>query len=233
VKVGVIQFPGSNCDQDCVRAARIAGAEASYVWHKETRLPELDALILPGGFSYGDYLRSGAIAARSPVMGAVREFAERGGPVLGICNGFQTLCETGLLEGALTRNGSLKFECRDVHLSVEGRPTPFTQAIPAGRILRMPIAHADGRYHHDDPDSLTQRGLVVFRYVDAAGGATPAANPNGSLGNIAGITNPRGNVLGLMPHPDRACEPILGSADGKMLFDSVLCALRGARVRVG
>ena len=233
MRAAVIQFPGSNCDQDCLRAARMGGAEAFYVWHKETQLPAIDYLILPGGFSYGDYLRSGAIAARSPVMGAVQQFAERGGPVIGICNGFQMLCEAGLLEGALVRNATLKFECRDVYLSVEGRPTPFTQSIPAGRILKMPIAHADGRYHHDDPASLEKRGLVAFRYVDGTGGATAAANPNGSVANIAGVCNERGNVIGLMPHPDRACEAILGSADGKMLFDSVAQSLRGVAARVG
>jgi phosphoribosylformylglycinamidine synthase len=233
LRVAILQFPGSNCDQDLLRAARMAGGDAFYVWHADTRLPPCDLVCLPGGFSYGDYLRSGAIAARSPIMAAAREFADRGGPVLGVCNGFQTLCEAGLLEGALTRNASLKFECRDVFLTVEGVPTPFTQAIPAGRILRIPIAHADGRYHHDDPESLETRGLVVFRYVDAAGGITPGANPNGSLKNIAGITNQRGNVVGLMPHPERAIEPILGSADGKMLFESVRAALQGAKLRVG
>jgi phosphoribosylformylglycinamidine synthase len=189
--------------------------------------------MLPGGFSYGDYLRSGAIAARSPIMAGVREFADRGGLVLGVCNGFQVLCEAGLLEGALLRNATLKFECRDVCLSVEGRPTAFTRALPAGRILKMPIAHADGRYHHDDPDSLDARGLVVFRYVDDAGGTTPEANPNGSIRNIAGVANERGNVLGLMPHPDRACEEILGGTDGRKLLESMLGSLRGSRARVG
>jgi phosphoribosylformylglycinamidine synthase len=233
MKLGVVQFPGSNCDQDCLRLGRLAGADTFYVWHKDTRLPEVDALVLPGGFSFGDYLRSGAIAARSPIMAAVAAFADGGGPVLGVCNGFQVLCEAGLLEGALVRNASLKFICQDIHLSVEGRPTPFTEALPAGRILRMPIAHADGRYHHDDPGSLFARGLVVFRYVDAAGGLAASANPNGSVCAIAGITNPRGNVVGLMPHPDRACEPELGSTDGRMLIESLAAALRGARVRVG
>jgi phosphoribosylformylglycinamidine synthase len=233
MKVGVVQFPGSNCDQDCLRAAHLCGAEAQYVWHKETHLPALDCVLLPGGFSFGDYLRSGAIAARSPIMGAVREFAGRGGPVLGVCNGFQILCEAGLLEGALVRNATLKFECRDVHLAVEGRPTPFTQAIPAGRILRLPISHADGRYHHEDPADLERRGLVIFRYVDEAGGVTAEANPNGSVAGIAGVTSERGNVVGLMPHPDRACEAILGSADGRMLFESLGRALAGAPARVG
>jgi phosphoribosylformylglycinamidine synthase len=232
-KAAVIQFPGSNCDQDCLRGAAIAGADAFSVWHKQAELPACDYVVLPGGFSYGDYLRSGAIAARSPIMAAVRGFADRGGPVIGICNGFQILCEAGMLEGALVRNATLKFECRDVHLAVEGKPTPFTGAIPAGRILRMPIAHADGRYHHEDPASLEARGLVVFRYVDAAGGQGESANPNGSVGSIAGVANERGNVVGLMPHPDRACEVVTGGVDGKMLFDSVHAALAGARVRVG
>jgi phosphoribosylformylglycinamidine synthase len=233
MKVAVVQFPGSNCDQDCLRAARLGGGSAEYVWHRDARLPACDYVILPGGFSYGDYLRSGAIAARAPIMAAVREFADRGGPVLGVCNGFQILCEAGLLEGALLRNATLKYECRDVFLSVEGRPTPFTHAIPAGRILRMPIAHADGRYHHEDPASLEQRGLVVFRYVDGAGGVTAAANPNGSVRSIAGVTSERGNIVGLMPHPDRACEAILGSSDGRMLFDAVAAQKRGGTARVG
>jgi phosphoribosylformylglycinamidine synthase len=233
MKTVVVQFPGSNCDQDCLRAAELTGFSASYVWHTQTALPACDFVILPGGFSYGDYLRSGAMAACSPILGAVRAFADRGGPVIGICNGFQILCEARMLEGALVRNATLKFECRDVHLAALGRPTPFTAPIPAGRILKMPIAHADGRYHHDDPESLEARGLVVFRYVDEAGGATPEANPNGSVANIAGVTNERGNVLGLMPHPDRACESLLGYSDGRMIFDAVRAAILGRPGRVG
>ncbi|HEY3353402.1 MAG TPA: phosphoribosylformylglycinamidine synthase subunit PurQ [Polyangia bacterium] len=227
----VIRFPGSNCDDDLLHVgAKVLGVRTEYVWHKETRLPPgVDAVGVPGGFSYGDYLRAGAMAAHSPIMPAVKEFAERGGPTLGICNGFQILCEAGLLPGALTRNISLKFECRDVHLRVEGAPTPFTHALPAGRILRLPIAHAEGRYVHPDPAALDAAGQVVFRYVDAAGGATEAANPNGSLANIAGVANARGNVVGLMPHPERASEAILGGTDGKALFDALVAHLAQGR----
>ncbi len=236
---GVIRFPGSNCDDDAVhvvqRVLAHKGASGRIVWHKDHDLSGVDAVILPGGFSYGDYLRAGAMAAHSPIMGAVRAFAEQGGPVLAICNGFQIACEAGLLEGALARNESLRFECRDVWLRVEGRPTPFTQAIPAGRILKMSIAHAEGRYTHPDAERLERDGLVAFRYVTPEGDVTPAANPNGSLGNIAGVMNARGNVVGLMPHPERACEALLGDGgeDGRMLFESALAAARGAPARVG
>jgi len=239
MKFGVVRFPGSNCDDDALHAVADVlapeGATGQILWHKEQELDGCDVIILPGGFSYGDYLRAGAMAAHSPIMGAVRAFAERGGPVLAICNGFQIACEAGLLEGALTRNASLHFECRDVNLRVEGRPTPFTGAIPAGRILRMSIAHAEGRYVHHDPERLEKEGLVVFRYVTADGAAAPAANPNGSVANIAGVTNARGNVVGLMPHPERAVEHLLGEGgeDGRRLFESVLAAARGTPARVG
>ena len=188
-------------------------------------------MVVPGGFSYGDYLRAGAMAAHSPVMSAVRRFAEAGGPVLGICNGFQILCESGLLDGALTRNARLRFVCRDVTVRVEGRPTPFTSAIPAGRVLTMPVAHAEGRYLNDDLDALEREGRIVFRYSDAAGGLDEGANPNGSSRAIAGICNRAGNVVGLMPHPERASEQILGGTDGRQLFDSLLVSLgeRGGR----
>jgi phosphoribosylformylglycinamidine synthase len=221
--LAVIRFPGSNCDDDLLHVgAQVLGVRTEYVWHKETALPPgVDAVGIPGGFSYGDYLRAGAMAAHAPIMPAVKSFAERGGPVLGICNGFQILCEAGLLPGALTRNVSLQFECRDVHVRVEGAPTPFTAALPAGRVLTLPIAHAEGRYVHADPAALEAAGQVVFRYVDAAGGVTAAANPNGSLANIAGVANARGNVVGLMPHPERASEAILGGVDGRTLFDSL------------
>lgn len=236
---GIIRFPGSNCDDDALDVVTMVlaplGATGRIVWHKESSLSGVDAVVLPGGFSYGDYLRAGAMAAHSPIMGAVRAFAEHGGPVLAICNGFQIACEAGLLEGALTRNQSLHFECRDVYLRVEGRPSPFTQAIPAGRILRMSIAHAEGRYIHPDTDGLEERGLIAFRYVMPDGRLTPIANPNGSLVNIAGVVNERGNVLGLMPHPERACEAILGEGglDGRMLFESALAMFRGTPSRVG
>ena len=203
-----------------------------YVWHQETSLQGFDVVLLPGGFSYGDYLRTGAVARFAPIMEAVVAHAERGGYVVGICNGFQILCEAGLLDGALLRNASLRFECRDVHLVVEGQPTPFTSAIPAGRVLRMPIAHAEGRYVHQEIDRLESEGRVIFRYVDAAGGESAIGNPNGSTHAIAGISNLAGNVVGLMPHPERASEAILGGSDGKLVFDSLVMHLAGKGHRV-
>ncbi|MCS6912635.1 MAG: phosphoribosylformylglycinamidine synthase subunit PurQ [Myxococcales bacterium] len=233
MNVAIVRFPGSNCDDDVAHLLRrVLGASARFVWHKEHELPPCDAVVLPGGFSYGDYLRAGALAAHSPILAAVRRYAEQGAPVLGICNGFQVLCEAGLLDGALTRNAGLTFICRDVHVLVEGRPTPFTAAIPAGRLLRLPIAHADGRFVHPDVEALEAESRVVFRYVDAGGGVTEEANPNGSLHNIAGITNAAGNVLGLMPHPERAGEALLGSTDGRLLFDSLQRHLSGSLERV-
>ncbi len=239
VVFGVIRFPGSNCDDDAVRAVddvlRPAGASGRILWHKDRSLGGVDVVLVPGGFTYGDYLRVGAMAAHSPIMAAVVEFAAAGGPVLGICNGFQILCEAGLLEGALTRNASLHFECRDVHLVVEGRPTPFTHAIPAGRLIKMSIAHAEGRYVHPDVDRLESEGRIVFRYAAADGGVTEAANPNGSQHNIAGVCNADGNVVGLMPHPERAVEDILGHAgeEGRMLFECALAWKAGTPARVG
>jgi phosphoribosylformylglycinamidine synthase len=239
MKFGIIRFPGSNCDDDAFdaigRVLAAEGAEAQMVWHKDHDLAGSDAIVLPGGFSYGDYLRAGAMAAWSPIMGAVKAFAERGGWVLAVCNGFQIACEAGLLPGALTRNASLHFECQDVHLRVEGRPTPFTQAIPAGRVLRMSIAHAEGRYVHPDVDGLEREGGVLFRYVTPEGRPTAAANPNGSAANIAGVCNAAGNVVGLMPHPERAVENLLGEGgeDGRRLFESALAAARGTPARVG
>jgi phosphoribosylformylglycinamidine synthase len=236
MNVAVVRFPGSNCDDDALhvlgRVVGNGGVSARFAWHKDVSLGAADAVVIPGGFSYGDYLRAGAMAAHSPVMGAVRQFAAAGGPVLAICNGFQIACEAGLLDGALTRNASLHFECRDVILLVEGRPTPWTAAIPAGRLLRMPIAHAEGRYLHPDLPALEASGRILFRYCDAGGGETEAANPNGSMANIAGICNPRGNVVGLMPHPERASEPVLGSADGRLLFESLLVYTAGSGARV-
>lgn len=232
--IAIIRFPGSNCDDDVLHVCGrvVAGSRARYAWHKDAALGPCDAVIVPGGFSYGDYLRSGAVAAHSPIMASVKEFAARGGPVLGICNGFQILAEARLLDGALLRNQSLRFECRDVHLVVEGRPTPFTAAIPAGRVLKIPIAHADGRYVHDRPEALEAEGRVVFRYVDAAGGESLGSNPNGSMRAIAGITNAAGNVVGLMPHPERASEEVLGGADGRLLFESLALHLAGRGGRV-
>jgi phosphoribosylformylglycinamidine synthase subunit PurQ / glutaminase len=236
---GVVRFPGSNCDDDALRVVdqvlRPRGAHGRILWHKEHSLGGVDVVVVPGGFTYGDYLRVGAIAAHSPIMGAVVEFARAGGPVLGICNGFQILCEAGLLEGVLTRNKTLRFECRDVHLVVEGRPTPFTHAIPAGRHVRMSIAHAEGRYIHPDIDRLEAAGQVVFRYAEPDGEVTSAANPNGSMRNIAGVCNGPGNVVGLMPHPERACEDLLGHGgeDGRTLFESVLAYRSGIPGRVG
>ncbi len=238
MKFGIVRFPGSNCDDDALdvtsRVLAADGAEGRIIWHKEHDLGQVDAVILPGGFSYGDYLRAGAMAAHSPIMGSVKRFAEKGGAVLAICNGFQIACEAGLLEGALTRKQSLRFVCKDVHLRVEGRVTPFTRGIPAGRILRMSIAHAEGRYIHPDVERLEKAGQVLFRYVTAQGDPSPAANPNGSLGNIAGVTNPLGNVVGLMPHPERACEALLGDGgeDGRLLFTSFIARVVGEPGRV-
>jgi phosphoribosylformylglycinamidine synthase I len=236
MKLAILRFPGSNCDDDAFHvSAKILGGATRFVWHKDTELGDTDAVIIPGGFSYGDYLRAGAMAAQSPIMPAVKRFADQGGPVLAICNGFQIACEAGLLPGVLTRNASLHFECRDVHLVVEGKPTPWTRHIPAGRILKMPVAHAEGRYVHADVDKLQAEGRVIFRYVDAAGGHHDSANPNGSAQHIAGVCNAAGNVVGLMPHPERASEEVLGSADGFQLFASVRAFVKGggkAGVRV-
>ncbi len=233
MKVAVLRFPGSNCDDDALHVlSRVMHAEARFAWHKDTTLGVCEAVVIPGGFSYGDYLRAGAMAAHSHIMAAVKQFGANGGPVLAIFNGFQIACEVGLLDGALTRNASLRFECRDVHLLVEGKPTVFTRGIPAGRILKIPIAHAEGRFVHPDLERVEREGRVVFRYVDAGGGVTLDANPNGSMGNVAGICNAAGNVVGLMPHPERASEPLLGSADGRMIFEALAASLTGSARRV-
>ena len=235
--VGVVRFPGSNCDDDAFhvvdRVLSDQGCAGAMIWHKDHTLGQVDAVVVPGGFSYGDYLRAGAMAAHSPVMASVVEFARSGGPVLGICNGFQILCESGLLEGALSRNSSLRFECSDVFCVVEGRPTPFTHAIPAGRHIKLTIAHAEGRYVHPDLDRLEGEGQVVFRYCDSEGSVTDEANPNGSMGNVAGICNSDGNVVGLMPHPERVCEDLLGGIDGLSVFQSLLSWKSGSPSRVG
>jgi phosphoribosylformylglycinamidine synthase len=231
VKIAVVRFPGSNADWDALHAVRdVLGADAHYAWHKDASLGDADAAIVPGGFSYGDYLRPGAIARFSPIVEDLARFADRGGPVLGICNGFQILTELGLLPGALTRNRQLRFECRDIFVRVEGKG-PFTSSIPTGTVLRLPIAHADGRYHCD-PDTLARLerdGCVAFRYVSAGGAVDDAfpANPNGSLASIAGIYNAKKNVLGMMPHPERASEAILGNDDGFRLFASLRHHLEG------
>ena len=228
MKFAVVVFPGSNCDHDAYHAARhVLGQEAEFVWHKETSLKGADVVILPGGFSHGDYLRTGAIARFSPVMATVADFARHGGPVLGICNGFQILLEAGLLPGAMLRNRDLKFHCEHVRVRVEQSDTPFTSRALAGQILRIPIAHGEGNYYAE-PDvihHLEHDKRIVFRYCDASGRTTPESNPNGSLANIAGICNDERNVVGLMPHPERACESALGSADGLVLFDSVVASL--------
>lgn len=230
MKVAVVTFPGSNCDQDCLRAVELVGGTAEYRWHGNPGLGGADAVVLPGGFSYGDYLRPGAIARMSPVMESVVEFAEAGGPVLGICNGFQILCEAGLLPGALLRNESLKFQSQDCWLRVENADTLFTRAYDEGAVLRMPLAHADGNYHADEEtlSRLEGGGRIVFRYVAPDGRITPESNPNGSAHSIAGIINDRGNVLGMMPHPDRAMEDVLGSTDGRGIFASLVEALAEA-----
>jgi phosphoribosylformylglycinamidine synthase subunit PurQ / glutaminase len=231
VKLGVVTFPGSNCDYDCYKAVQEQlGAEAVYLWHKEHDLQGVDAVFLPGGFSYGDYLRCGAIAAQSPIMREVTQFAQAGGPVAGICNGFQILCESGLLPGALIRNRSLKFVSRDVFLKVERAEGPFTDQYSVGDVLRVPVAHGEGCYFADDAtlDRLEAEGRVVFRYCDSEGVVTPAANPNGAIRNIAGIVNEAGNVLGMMPHPERAVDPLLGSTDGLGVFRSLAAHLARA-----
>jgi phosphoribosylformylglycinamidine synthase len=225
VRVGVVVFPGSNCDHDAYHVAKhVCGHEARFVWHKDGDLSGLDAIVLPGGFSYGDYLRTGAIARFSPVMRAVAAFAERGGPVLGICNGFQILQEAGLLPGAMLRNRSVKFLSRPVSLRVERSDTIATAGLRVGAVLTMPIAHGEGNFFLPDAelDRLFGEGQVVFRYCNARGEVTDEANPNGSARGIAGVCNAARNVVGLMPHPERACEPELGSADGLRLFEALL-----------
>lgn len=223
----VLQFPASNCDQDAVHILRnVLGHSARFVWHKESSLGDADAVIIPGGFSYGDYLRTGAIARFSPVMQAVQSFAASGGLVLGICNGFQILCEAGLLPGALIRNRSLQFRCEHVFIKTETSESPFTKQIPEGKLLRIPIAHGEGCYFADEQTlaELNANKRILWRYVNDKGERTESSNPNGSLENIAGICNQAGNVAGLMPHPERACEQILGSTDGRVIFESLISA---------
>ena len=227
MKFGVIVFPGSNCDDDMVHVlGDVMGQEVVKLWHKNTTLPDVDCVVLPGGFSYGDYMRTGAIARFSPVMGAVKEFARKGGLVIGICNGFQILLEAGLLPGVMLRNTSLNFICRDVYVKVENAATRFTNRCESGQVLKIPIAHADGNYYTDPVTlgGIKANAQVIFRYCTAEGKVTPEANPNGSLDNIAGIMNADGNVLGMMPHPERSAEAVLGNDDGRLIFLSMLSA---------
>ena len=228
MKFAVVVFPGSNCDHDAYHAVKhVLGQPTEFLWHKDTSLRGADVVILPGGFSYGDYLRTGAIARFSPVMQAVSAFAAQGGPVLGICNGFQILCEAGLLEGVLIRNRQVQFRCEHVHVRIEENDTPFTSAGARGQVLHIPIAHGEGQYFAEPEvlERLEANRQVIFRYATSAGDVTEAANCNGSLNNIAGICNPSRNVVGLMPHPERACEKSLGSDDGLLLFESALRTL--------
>ncbi|MBE0569255.1 MAG: phosphoribosylformylglycinamidine synthase subunit PurQ [Deltaproteobacteria bacterium] len=229
MKTAVLVFPGSNCDHDAYHALKhVIGVDAGFVWHKQSSLEGYEAVVIPGGFTYGDYLRTGAMAKLSPVMAAVRRFAEGGGPVIGICNGFQILLESGLLPGAMIVNESLRFVCDYVHLKTETDRTPFTGGIAPGTVLKIPVAHYQGNFYADSGtlDDLERKEQVVFRYCDPGGNATPGANPNGSARNIAGICDERGNVLGMMPHPERCAEEALGSADGRRLFDSMVAWLK-------
>ncbi|HKX19548.1 MAG TPA: phosphoribosylformylglycinamidine synthase subunit PurQ [bacterium] len=234
--IGIVVFPGSNCDADTYHVLRdVLSQDARYVWHRETSLDGLDAVILPGGFSYGDYLRAGAIASTSPVVRALRGYAAAGRPVLGICNGFQTLVETRLLPGALLLNAAGEFRCRYVRIRVERTDTPFTCALREGEVLRIPIAHGEGRYYLTDQElaRMIVERQIAFRYCDAAGHATLEANPNGAIDNIAGVASVSGTVLGLMPHPERASEAIVGSADGLRILESVVQWIRTRPAREG
>jgi phosphoribosylformylglycinamidine synthase subunit PurQ / glutaminase len=228
MNIAVLQFPGSNCDQDCVHVFKnVLGHPARLLWHKEKTLGDADAVIVPGGFSYGDYLRTGAIARFSPVMQAVQQFAANGGHVLGICNGFQILCEAGLLPGALVRNRSLQFRCEHIYLKTATPRSPFTHKTPPGKLLRVPVAHGEGCYFAD-PDTLAQmkaNDQILWQYSDAQGRVTDDASPNGSLENIAGVCNEKRNVAGLMPHPERASESVLGGEDGRCILESLITAL--------
>ncbi|HZT60383.1 MAG TPA: phosphoribosylformylglycinamidine synthase subunit PurQ [Pyrinomonadaceae bacterium] len=232
MKFGVIVFPGSNCDHDAYHViSKHVGQPVDFIWHRDTDLSSYDAVIIPGGFSYGDYLRAGALARFSPVMASVKEFAERGGFVLGICNGFQILCESGLLPGALIRNRDLHFICRHVNVRVETTETPFTTGLRAGEVLSLPVAHAEGNYVCDDAtlEELEREDRVIFRYCHPTGEISEDANVNGSRASVAGICSRARNVLGMMPHPERACEDLLGSSDGSGIFRSLTATLAAAR----
>lgn len=230
-KIGVIVFPGSNCDHDAYHAMKhVMNAETKFLWHKEVDLKGCDLVLVPGGFSYGDYLRSGAIARFSPIMNAVKNFAAKGGPVLGICNGFQILLESGMLPGAMLHNEKLRFICKNVHIRVENTNSLFTSGLTKNDVLEVPVSHGEGNYFIDEEGlaELENNDQIAFRYCDAAGRLTPESNVNGSVSAIAGITNTNGNVLGMMPHPERAMEPILGSTDGVDFFESVFKELNVA-----
>jgi len=225
MRFGIVVFPGTWSDTDCYHAVGdVLGQQASYVWHQESDLSRYDCIILPGGFSYGDYLRAGAIAKFSPVMTAVQEFVAQGRPVIGICNGFQILCEAGLLPGVLRRNRELEFRCQWANLLTERTDTPFTLSCQPGQVLKVPVSHGEGNYYAAESTvaQLEADGRILFRYCQASGEVTDLANPNGSVHNIAGILNQRGNVLGMMPHPERSCEALLGSADGNLIFQSII-----------
>jgi len=229
MRFGVVVFPGSNCDYDCYYVIKhVLKREVNFIWHKERKLSGYDCIILPGGFSYGDYLRTGAIARFSPVMREVESYAKDGGLVIGICNGFQILLETGLLPGAMTRNKNLNFICKFVNILVENERTPYTNLCRKGQVLRVPIAHIEGNYYADEKTlrDLKENGQVVFRYCDEEGKVSESSNPNGSKEAIAGICNKEGNVLGMMPHPERASEAILGSEDGRLIFESIINTLK-------
>ncbi|MBI2215644.1 MAG: phosphoribosylformylglycinamidine synthase subunit PurQ [Acidobacteria bacterium] len=232
MKFGIVLLPGSNCDHDAFHvASAVVGAETEMLWHKDRELKGADCVIVPGGFAYGDYLRAGALAKFAPIMDSIREHAANGGLVLGICNGFQVLTEVGLLPGALMRNQHLRFICRDVHLRVETNATPFTSAMAEGQVMKIPIAHGEGNFFADDRtlDELEANGQVVFRYSDPKGNITAEANPNGAARNIAGVCNRERNVLGMMPHPERCSEAVLGNADGFGVFKSIVSAFAAAK----
>ena len=235
MKFGVVVFPGSNCDHDCYHVLKhVLNKDTEFIWHKDSDVSKVDCIVLPGGFSYGDYLRTSAIARFSPVMEAVQKHAAKGKLVIGICNGFQILLEAGLLPGAMLRNRSLQFICKFVNLRVENTDTPFTRKVAKGDILRIPIAHGEGNYFAD-PDLIARleaKRQIVFRYTDASGQVVDSANPNGSIAAIAGLCNEVRNVVGLMPHPERACEPVLGSADGLLIFQSVVQSMKSGMLVV-
>jgi phosphoribosylformylglycinamidine synthase subunit PurQ / glutaminase len=227
MRFGIVIFPGSNCDEDAFHAAKdLFGQDAEYLWHKDSSLKGADVLILPGGFAHGDYLRTGAMARFSPIMREVRAFADRGGPILGICNGFQILLESGLLPGAMLRNKGLKYRCEHIHVRVEQTDTPFSAAAAVGQVLRIPIGHGEGNYFAptDLLEKIEANRQVVLRYTDANGAVDEASNPNGSVHAIAGICNEARNVVGMMPHPERACETLLGGVDGRVIFESVMAS---------